>query len=113
MLKPRFPWMCGESGCCVFVGGTRDYDIYMTNCNRRAWNPGVLLVPEEAFMFIEFNDVDELIHKHKQLLETPSKEDREMVEKLGLALTFVQCFFPTPERVTLDQIRKDEYNAAT
>jgi hypothetical protein len=30
------------------------------------------------------------------------------IESLGLALTFVQCFFPTPVRVAMDKMAKGE-----
>lgn len=28
MLSPRWEWNCDHAGCCVFVGGTEDYDSY-------------------------------------------------------------------------------------
>ena len=41
MLKPRFNWHCDTAGCCVFAGGTEDYDIYMGECHKHPWDPGV------------------------------------------------------------------------
>ena len=46
MLKPRFEWHCDAEGCCVFAGGTEDYDIYMGKCHEHPWDPGVIIVAD-------------------------------------------------------------------
>ena len=103
MLKPRYNWRCDTAGCCVFVGGTEDYDIYMGNCHERPWGPAVLLVGEEDMQY-EFEN-QEAFAKNLEEVDDRSAAERA---KLGLALTFVACFFPTPERVTLNELRKQD-----
>ena len=44
MLEPRFRWPCYEEGCCVFAGGTAEYDIYMGGCHAKPWDPSIVLV---------------------------------------------------------------------
>lgn len=100
MLTPRFRWTCYEPGCCVFMGGTQSFDIYMGNCHTRPYNPLIILVSDDGLDY-EFEDVNAMAD-HQGV-----KED----EALGLALTFVQCFFPTPERLMLDQIVREEGRA--
>lgn len=100
MLKPRFDWICYDTGCCVYVGGTEDYDIYMGKCHQRPWDPQVILVGESDRQY-EFEN-QESFAKH---LDKAAHSDAER-EALGRALTFVQCFFPTPERWTLNELAK-------
>lgn len=99
MLKPRFNWACIEPGCCVFSGGTAEYDIYMGKCHERPWNPGVLLVAATGLDY-EFENQEAFA----KALEAIRDED----DALGRALAFVQCFFPTPERWALNEARKND-----
>lgn len=103
MLKPRFNWDCDETGCCVFSGGTEDYDIYMGKCHERPWDPNVILLAEYGLDY-EFDNA-EAFAKHLEGMSDRSATEQEV---LGRALTFVQCFFPTPERWTLNELRKDD-----
>lgn len=103
MPEPRFDWRCIEPGCCVFAGGTEHYDIYMVKCHERPWNPGVILLSDDGLEY-EFKNA-EAFAKHLEHADNRSAAEREA---LGLALTFVQCFFPTPERWALNEMRKEE-----
>ena len=103
MLEPRFNWTCYEPGCCVFSGGTAEYDIYMGKCHERPWNPNVLLVGDDDDYY-EFTNQKEFAERLKEE-EFWGPETRET---LGHALAFVQCFFPTPERWALNEMRKDD-----
>lgn len=99
MLKPRFKWDCSEPGCCVYVGGTDKYDIYMAMCHQRPWDPMVLLADEEGCQY-EFEN-QESFAENLEKVDDRSAAEREA---LGTALTFVQCFFPTPERWALNEL---------
>lgn len=101
MLKPRFKWTCIEPGCCVFSGGTEEWDIYMSGCHKSPWQPGVLLIRDDGFD-LEFENA-EAFAKHLECVDDRSAAEREA---LGRALTFVQCFFPTPERWALNELAK-------
>jgi hypothetical protein len=103
MLKPRFEWTCLDAGCCVFSGGTAEYDLYMGKCHERPWNPGVLLVVANGLDY-EFEN-QEAFAKY---LERMSDRSATEPEALGRALAFVQCFFPTPERWALNEARKND-----
>ena len=103
MLKPRFEWGCREPGCCVFAGGTDKYDIYMGKCHERPWDPTVLLLDGEELQY-EFEN-QESFAKNLEEVDDRSAAEREA---LGHALTFVQCFFPTPERWALNEERKND-----
>jgi hypothetical protein len=103
MLTPRFKWHCDEPGCCVFTGGTEDYDIYMGKCHERPWDPQVILLAEYG-MDYEFDTAEEFA-KHLEGVNDMSAAERDA---LGTALTFVQCFFPTPERWVLNEMRKND-----
>lgn len=100
MLTPRFKWECDVAGCCVFMGGTEHYDIYMGKCHERPYNPLVLLVSGDG-----------LDHEYEDVGQMADSKLAAKDEALGLALTFVQCFFPTPERLMLDQIVREEGRA--
>jgi L-ascorbate metabolism protein UlaG (beta-lactamase superfamily) len=76
MLEPRKPWTCTTEGCCVFMGGTAEFDIYMANCHKKPYDPHVLLVPVDGVMYTEFNSVghferemadpeSQLLHQHR------------------------------------------------
>lgn len=101
MLRPRHPWSCAESGCCQFVGGTEDFDIYMGKCNEQPYDPAVVLVSNEGCEY-EFGNQKEFA----SFVESVATESE--IGQLGLALTFVQCFFPTPVRVAMDRMAKGE-----
>ena len=101
MLEPRFNWTCYEPGCCVFSGGTADYDIYMGKCHERPWNPGVLLVIADGLDY-EFENRESFA---SWLGDADDKSGAHR-EALGHALAFVQCFFPTPERWALNELAK-------
>ena len=101
MLRPRFNWGCVTPGCCQFVGGTEDYDIYMGECHEKPYSPCILLVHEYGLDY-EFGNQKEFA----SFVESVATEDE--VGRLGLALTFVQCFFPTPVRVAMDKMAKGE-----
>lgn len=101
MLKPRFDWRCYTAGCCVYTGGTEDYDIYMGKCHERPWDPQVLLIHEDELDY-EFENQESFAH----WLEKVDDKSAAEREALGRALTFVQCFFPTPERWTLNELAK-------
>lgn len=104
MLKPRWKWSCDEVGCCVFVGGTEHYDIYMGKCHDKPWDPAVLLIGEESHLHYEFENQEQMA---KSLEEVDDRSAAER-EALGLAANFVACFFPTPERVALDALAREE-----
>lgn len=101
MLRPRHPWSCTESGCCQFVGGTEDYDIYMGKCNEQPYDPAVVLVSDAGNEY-EFGNQKEFA----SFVESVATKSE--IGRLGLALTFVQCFFPTPVRVAMDKMAKGE-----
>jgi len=103
MLEPRWEWRCEHTGCCVFVGGTEDFDIYMGKCHERPWDPMVLLIKDDRLEY-EF-ETQGAFAKNLDKIDDRSGAERAA---LGLALTFVQCFFPTPERVAMDKIAKGE-----
>lgn len=103
MLKPRFEWDCSEPGCCVFCGGTDRFDIYMSRCNESPWNPGVVLVEEDSICR-EFESQEAFAHALEGINDWSATDRAD----LKAALTFVQCFFPTPERWALNEIRKEE-----
>lgn len=103
MLKPRFNWNCSTKGCCVFVGGTADYDIYMSMCHERPYDPMVVFVAEQGEMF-DFEsqaDMDEQIDKWEQTDTVPDKA-------VLTAQNFVHCFFPSIERIALDALAREE-----
>lgn len=102
MLNKRYHWNCNEQGCCVFVGGTEDYDIYMGKCHERPWDPAVLLISDEGQDY-EF-ETQERMHKHLEEVNDVSASERA---KLGMAADFIRCFFPTPERVALDALARE------
>jgi hypothetical protein len=101
MLRPRYQWTCSETGCCQFVGGTDGYDIYMGKCNENPYDPAVVLVSDGGCEY-EFGNQKEFASFVESVATVPE------VERLGLALTFVQCFFPTPVRVAMDKMAKGE-----
>lgn len=103
MLKPRFKWHCDKPGCCTFVGGTPDFDIYMGKCHERPWDPQVILLAEYGLDY-EFDNA-EAFAKH---LEGMSDRSATEQEALGRALNFVHTFFPTPVRVAMDRLAKGE-----
>jgi len=108
MLEPRKPWTCTTEGCCVFMGGTAEFDIYMANCHKKPYDPHVLLVPVDGVMYTEFNSVG---HFEREMADPESQllhQHRDKVSELGAALTFVQCFFPTPVRVAMDKMARGE-----
>lgn len=102
MLKPRFDWKCYEPGCCVYTGGTEEFDIYMGKCHERPWDPSVILVGEDELQY-DFEN-QESFAKNLEKVDDKSAAEREALRR---ALTFVQCFFPTPERWTLNEMRKE------
>jgi hypothetical protein len=101
MLTPRFDWHCDTAGCCVFSGGTAEYDIYMGKCHEHPWDPLVLLIDESGLGY-EFENQEEFA-RHLEEVNDRSADEREA---LGRALAFVQCFFPTPERWALNELAK-------
>lgn len=101
MLKPRFDWHCDTAGCCVYAGGTEDYDIYMGKCHEHPWDPSVILLTEYGLDY-EFDNA-EAFARWLEDVDDKSAAEREV---LGRALAFVQCFFPTPERWTLNELAK-------
>jgi hypothetical protein len=108
MLEPRTKWPCSTVGCCVFVGGTAYYDIYMGRCHEKPYEPHVILVPIDGTMYTEFTSVSDFERQMADpdsmiLQEYPKKPD-----ELGAALTFVQCFFPTPVRTAMDKMARGE-----
>ena len=101
MLKPRFDWTCYDIGCCVYVGGTEDYDLYMGKCHLRPWDPQVILVDGSDPQY-EFKNQESFAKS----LDKAAQHSAAEREALGRALNFVQCFFPTPERWTLNELAK-------
>jgi hypothetical protein len=87
MLNKRYEWVCSEPGCCVFMGGTADFDIYMADCHKSPHNPHVLLIGDVGMQY-EFTDVknmDEFM---------PIYRDYHDYDALLAAQTFVHLFFP-------------------
>lgn len=107
MLRKRFKWDCNTKGCCVFVGGTDDYDIYMTNCHRSPYDPMVVFVADwgEAFEFESQVDMDEQMDKWAY---TGAWPDEVSKEALLTAQNFVHCFFPSPVRVAMDRLARGD-----
>lgn len=87
MLKPRYEWECNEPGCCVFMGGTADFDIYMADCHVSPHDPHVLFVGYVglAYEFKTIKKMDESM---------PSYRDYHDYDALLAAQVFVHLFFP-------------------
>lgn len=92
MLNKRYEWSCNEPGCCVFMGGTADFDIYMADCHKLPHNPHVLLIREGGMQY-EFETVkklDELVVR----VANGEDDDYHDYDALLAAQTFVHLFFP-------------------
>lgn len=90
MLKPRYEWTCEAPGCCVFMGGTEDYDIYMSHCHKRPHNPMVTLIGPDEHDDCEFDN--------QAALASHVESHGDEQPKHAAALLFVQCFFPKQEQ---------------
>lgn len=101
MLKPRFPWKCDVDGCCVFMGGTAVYDVWMASCHVRPLDPAVMLRTEDHRF--EFDNRAEMNHSIDNCRNGVQPRDRPALRE---AQTFVNTFFPTPVRAALDAMDK-------
>lgn len=87
MIRPRYEWGCIEPGCCVFMGGTADFDIYMADCHKSPHNPHVLLIGDVGLQY-EF----ETVKKMDEVI--PNFHGDADYDALLAAQAFVHLFFP-------------------
>lgn len=107
MLKPRFNWNCSTKDCCVFVGGTADYDIYMAMCHERPYDPMVVFVAQHGGLF-DFENQAEMDAQIDKWAYTGAWPDEAAREAVLAAQNFVHCFFPSPVRVAMDRLARGE-----
>lgn len=120
MLSPRFNWHCDTDGCCVYVGGVTDYDIWMGACHTQPYDPQVLFVADHGCEY-EFNnqaEMDKVIDKLiTSVCECPTTLDCncgadlpsiEARDAMLAAQRFVHTFFPSPLAVALDRLAKGQ-----
>jgi hypothetical protein len=105
MLNRRFEWNCSDPGCCVFMGGTDKFDIYMGECHKRPHDPEVLFLTGcgADFSFANRADMECWVKEHGDVCDCPLNDectcaahfpsDEEKADFIT-AVLFVRLFFP-------------------
>lgn len=119
-MEKRFEWHCREPDCCVFVGGTEQFDIYMAHCNTQPYDPSVVFCGSgEKCEWDNQADMDAAIDKVVaegpcECLTTGActcpvwRMGKSDLDALVAAQHFVHNFFPSPVAVAMNKIRNGE-----